>query len=256
MYKIFTLAVAVSVIPVSQKIITTDFTVHNTEAVNYIFPYKNTITANPFEPEKKPTEAWSQNWQSTVQENIRQSEYHFKWEEKLNAYCTPNRKNNLRFFYNENGFSVEPRTTKIPIGDPIAIGFDPTARPDEKKYRALPNWKIKFNTDKNQVGKGFWKIVENKAEYITDNITVQYINNYEGMRQNFIVHAPLSKKDELKINLSVKTTLRHTLIGNQLQFFHKKNNVLNYKALKSGMQIISRWMLLFKKIKREIIISA
>ena len=232
MYKILTLAVAVSVIPVSQKIITTDFTVHNTEVVNYIFPYKNTITANPFEPEKKPTEAWSQNWQSTVQENIRQSEYHFKWEEKLNAYCTPNRKNNLRFFYNERGFSVEPRTTKIPIGDSIAIGFDPMARPGEIKYRTLPNWKIKFRLDKKQAGKGLWKVAENKAEYITDKITVQYINNDEGMRQNFMVHQPLSKKGDLQINFSIKTKLKHKLSQNQLKFFHNKNNVLNYEDLK------------------------
>ncbi len=58
-------------------------------------------------------------------------------------------------------------------------------RPDEIKYKQLPNWKINFNLDKKQVGKGVWQVTGNKAEYITDNITVQYINNKEGMRQNF-----------------------------------------------------------------------
>jgi hypothetical protein len=228
MLKIFTLSVAVAVIPLSQKNITADFSAKTGHEIPvFHFNFKNTVTQNIFEPKKKPTEAWNQNWMATAQENIRTSEYHFKWEEKLNAYCTPNRKNNLRFFYNDKGFSVEPRTTKIPIGD-----FDPMAMPDEIKYRSIPNWKIKFNPDKNQVGNGKWQIVNNQAEYITDKITVQYINNNEGMRQNFIVHKPLSKSDELKINFSIKTKLKTVLNSNRLQFFHKKTNVLNYEDLK------------------------
>ncbi len=166
------------------------------------------------------------NWYGEAMKNIAASEYHFKWEAAKNAYCTPNRKNNLRFFYNEDGFTVEPRTTKIPMGD-----FDPMKRPDEIKYKQLPNWKINFNLDKKQVGKGIWQVTGNKAEYVTDNITVQYINNEEGMQQNFIVQKPLSKKEDLKINLSIKTKLKTKLNGSQLQFFHKKNNVLNYKDL-------------------------
>jgi len=167
------------------------------------------------------------NWYSNAMKSIAASEYHFKWEEKLNAYCTPNRKNNLRFFYDEDGFTVEPRTTQIPIGD-----YDPMKRPDEIKYKHLSSWKISFNLDKKQVGNGKWQIVNNKAEYITDNITIQYINNESGMRQNFIVQKPLSKKEELKINFSIKTKLKYKLSGNQLQFFNNKIHVLNYEDLK------------------------
>jgi hypothetical protein len=228
MYKIFTLAVVVSVLPVSKQYYYPGFIADNTiQKPDYIFPYKNTISKDPFEPQKKPTEPWGQSWMAAAQENIRKNEYHFKWEKKLNAYCTPNRKNNLRFVYNDNGFIVEPRTTKIPIGD-----FDPMAKPDKIKYRYLPNWKVKFNLDKKQVGNGKWQIVNNKAEYITDKITVQYINNDEGMRQNFIVHQPLSNEDELKIKISIKTKLKITAKNDQLQFFHKKTIVLNYKGLK------------------------
>ena len=108
----------------------------------------------------------------------------------------------------------------------------PMARPDEIKYKTIPNWKVKFNLDKNQVGKGLWQVSDNKAEYITEKITVQYINDDEGMRQNFIVNEPLSKSNSLKINFSIKTKLKIYLHGNQLQFFHKKTNVLNYEQLK------------------------
>ena len=192
-----------------------------------VFQYKNIFPLKFWETGKKPAEAWSQNWMAAAQENIRISEYNFVWEEKYNAYCTPNRKNNLRFFYNAKGFTVERRITQIPIGE-----FDPMARPDEIKYRNISNWKVKFNLDKKQVGKGAWVVTENKAEYITDKITVQYLNNDEGMRQNFIVLSPLSKSNTLKINFSIKTKLKTYLHGNQLQFFHKKTNVLNYEQLK------------------------
>ena len=227
MYKIFTLAATIAIMPLSQKFYPVDFNADNTFSKKaYVFPFKNTVTSKFWEPEKKPTGAWSQNWMGQAQENIRKSEYNFKWEEKYSAYCTPNRKNNLRFFYDDKGFIVEPRTTKIPIGE-----FDPMARPDEIKYKNIPSWKVKFSLDKRQLGNGAWVVADNKAEYITENVTVQYINNDEGMRQNFIVHSPLSKRDELKINFSVKTKLKTYLHGNQLQFFHKKTNVLTYDQL-------------------------
>ncbi len=227
MFKLFTLAAAVAVLPVSQQVQTHFVLEQPAEKQLYIFPYKNTITTNPFEPQKEPSEPWSQSWMATAQENIRKSEYHFTWEEKLKAYCTPNRKNNLRFFYYDKGFAVEPGRTKIPVDK-----VDKLTRPEDIKYRNLPNWKVNFSLDKKQVPNGKWQIVNNKAEYITEKITVQYINNDEGMRQNFIVQSPLSNDDELKINFSIKTKLKTYLHGNQLQFFHKKTNVLNYEQLK------------------------
>ncbi|HEX2682603.1 MAG TPA: hypothetical protein VHL77_01645, partial [Ferruginibacter sp.] len=63
------------------------------------------------------------NWYGEAMKNIASSEYHFKWVAAKNAYYTPNRKNNLRFTYNECGFIVEPRTTQLTIGE-----FDPVTR--------------------------------------------------------------------------------------------------------------------------------
>jgi hypothetical protein len=228
MYKIFTLSAAIALFPHSQNIATVNFSANNnTNPAVHIFPYTNTISTNVFEPEKKIAEPYSQSWLTVAQENIRKSEYNFKWEEKLSAYCTPNRKNNLRFFYNDQGFAVEPSTTKIPIGK-----TDPVKDPGEQKYRSIRNWKVKFNLDKKQVGKGKWQIGQNKAEYVTGKLTVQYINNEDGMRQNFIVNAPLSNNNKLKVNFSIKTRLKTMLINNALHFNQEKNTVLHYEQLK------------------------
>jgi len=228
MNKLIPLAAAIAAFPLMQKKTgpESDHSFFSTGSVKP-FPYKNPITSDPFTPEKKIAEPWSQNWMAAAQENIRKREYYFKWDEKLKYYCTPNRKNNLRFFYTDKGFTVEPRTTKIPIGD-----VDPQKMPDEIEYRTIPNWKVKFNLDIKQVGNGKWQIVNNEAKYITENLTVQYINNDAGMRQNFIVYAPLSKSCLLKLNLGIKTKLKTKLNGNRLEFFHNKTNVLNYEDLK------------------------
>ena len=208
---------------VSPKAPTENISFHFKNAANHFWELGKTK-----DPATDTASLKQSNWYGEAMKNIAAAEYHFKWKEKLNAYCTPNRKNNLRFFYDEDGFSVEPRTTQIPIGE-----YDPMKRPDEIKYKQLPGWKVEFNLDKKQVQNGKWQIINNKAEYITDNITVQYINNEEGMRQNFIVQKPLSKKDELRINFSIKTKLKTVLDHGQIKFSQKKmGNVLNYTDLK------------------------
>jgi hypothetical protein len=168
------------------------------------------------------------DWYSSAMKNMQEGEYHFNKVANSNSYSTPNRKNNLRFYYDENGFTVQPRATQIPVGD-----FDITTAPDQIKYKTLPDWKVAFNLDKKQVGKGTWQINGSKAEYQTDNITVQYINNTEGMRQNFIVQKPLSEDENLKLNFSVSSTLKQRLSSDRLQFVHEKSGViLNYEQLK------------------------
>ena len=140
---------------------------------------------------------------------IEQKEYEFK-KTAANNYAAPNRKNNLRFFYTEQGFTTEPR------------------------IKQKQSWNAAFVLRQKEINKGKWNIDGNKAEYITDNITVQYINNKDGMRQNFIVASPLSKDDNsLKIHFGITTGLQVKLHDTELQFFDQhQNNVLNYSQLK------------------------
>jgi hypothetical protein len=187
--------------------------------------FKNTAK-NPFQPGEKASTGWPANWMTDAQENITKSEYYFKQEERFGSYSTPNRKQNLRFYYTEKGFSAEPRTTRVPVGK-----FDPTKPPAENTYRNIPRWKIKFDLDRKQVADGTWQIAKEKASYISRNITVQYINNEKGMRQNFIVHNRVSPNKGLRLNFSVRTNLKARLKNDRLQFFHKRTNVLNYDQL-------------------------
>ena len=229
MYKNLTLALAVVIMPFSQKITSHHFITGNpVEKPFFHFQVKNNppfFITNTIKKTAKPDD---QGWLSKAEENIRKIEYHIKWDKKLKRYSSPNRKNNFRFYYDDKGFSVEPRATRIPIGD-----IDPIKKPDEIKYKTIPRWGINFKFDKRQVGSGTWQIADNKAEYVTNNITVQYLNNEEGMRQNFIVRSPLSKNNTLNINFRIQTKLKQSVHDNRIQFVNKKKHaVLNYEQLR------------------------
>jgi hypothetical protein len=111
--------------------------------------------------ERKPQKATDiqglkqSTWYSTAMKNMEEGEYHFNKVADSDTYSTPNRKNNLRFYYDESGFTVQPRVTQIPVGDK-----DLTTPPDEIKYKTLPDWKVAFNLDKEQIGEGTWQIAE------------------------------------------------------------------------------------------------
>ncbi|HEX6428066.1 MAG TPA: integrin alpha, partial [Niastella sp.] len=204
------------ILPVSQKI----STVENTNTVpSPAFHFYAPLGKPFFEPSKTSVAADTNQlkesgWYATAMKNMAESEYHFNKVANTNRYSTPNRKNNLRFYYDENGFTVEPRTTQI-------------------QNKTLLNWQVAFNLDKKQIGDGHWQVNGNKAEYITENITVQYINNEEGMRQNFIVQKPVSNDDKLQLHFSVQTKLTQQFSKDRLQFADKQGGtVLSYEQLK------------------------
>ena len=77
------------------------------------------------------------------------------------SYVTPNRQNNLHFTYSDKGFTVKPHTTKIPVGT-----TNPGTPTEVVKYKTLPDWKIAFNLNKEQIGEGEWQVAGNTAEYV------------------------------------------------------------------------------------------
>jgi hypothetical protein len=194
---------------------------------------KNNTTFNKKTRNKAPLidSLKQSNWYAQAIKTIEASEYYFSKDSINDTYISPNRKNNLRFHYTEKGFSVAPRITKIPHEN-----YDTNTVEEDKEYTEIADWNISFNVDKQQINDGTWKIQNNTAEYITKNVTVQYINNEQGMRQNFIVQNPLPNQDTtnntLSLNFSVKTELESKLNGNAIQFYNGTDNLLNYEDLK------------------------
>ena len=167
------------------------------------------------------------NWFATIQKEMSKNEYFIRKDASSGTFGSPNRKNNLRFTYDANGFSVQPRTTKIPLKD-----LKPEQDPETNEYKTIEDWAIRFDLNNSQWGEGYWKISDNKAEYVTDKVTVQYDNQEEGMRQNFVVKAPLEKGKKLAIGFNVSTTLKVKSNTSALDFSLKGEQVMQYKDLK------------------------
>jgi hypothetical protein len=167
------------------------------------------------------------NWFTNIQDDISRSEYFIKQEASSGNLFSPNRKNNLHFTYDINGFSVKPRITKFPLEE-----MKSWQDFDDLKYKTIQDWTIRFNLNNTQWGKGYWKIADNKAEYITDKVTVQYDNQEEGMRQNFVVNAPLEKGKKLTIGFKVSTSLKVNTNKSALDFSLKNEVVMQYKDLR------------------------
>ena len=167
------------------------------------------------------------NWFATIQKDVKKSEYFIKENPVSGTLGSPNRKNNLRFTYDANGFSVKPRTTKIPLEE-----LKPGQDPDSIKYKTIKDWAIRFDLNNRQWGEGYWKINDNKAEYLTDKVTVQYDNQEEGMRQNFVVKAPLQKGKKLAIGFKVTSSLQVNVNQSALEFSLNGEQVMQYNDLK------------------------
>ncbi len=99
MYKNFILATIIAFTPPSHKVLDNDFIANFTNDIHLDkFTFKSSFPSCLLNQPQKKDDAWSPNWMAAAQENIRKSEYQFKWEERYKAYCTPNRKNKCRLY--------------------------------------------------------------------------------------------------------------------------------------------------------------
>ena len=121
--------------------------------------------------------------------HIAESEYNVTWQPTVKAYQSPNREQNLRFTYGNNGFSVKRRA-------PEGQGDDWQVKLNLKGYGAedpLPDTApAHFQTDKHAV------------RVTTDAVVFDYTNSPGGMRQTFtILRKPKAGKLTLDLALEM-----------------------------------------------------
>lgn len=182
------------------------------------------------------TENVDQGWYNTISEKIKLEEYNITYSESHSAYQSPNRKNNIRFIYHPNGFTAIPRQIKIPLFD---IN-DKRLSEDDKKYDELENWEAKFATlgygrgdNIENVFEGKKIIVEDNKAYIEDsNMRIEYINNEEGMRQNFIINKKAIGIGFLSVQINIETLKRVVIGADALVIRDSEKEYLKYSSIK------------------------
>jgi len=157
---------------------------------------KNDIKENYFE---SVTENIDQDWYSKAMENIQKEEYNISYNKELDAYQSPNRKNNIRFIYHNDGFTAVTRETSREKRD---------------------DWEIQLRITNYEFGiknEGL-KVEGNKAYVENDKIRIDYSNDEDGMRQDFIIKKRPEGEGKLRLNISADTKLKMIVGADALMF--------------------------------------
>ncbi|NTV47413.1 MAG: hypothetical protein HGB11_13045, partial [Chlorobiales bacterium] len=159
-----------------------------------------------------------QNWLQQVKQHIEHSEYFIQRQENESAYQSPNRAQNLRFTYYENGFKVQPHTD----GEEWQVEF--RLKTVDRGEKGLPIEKMVLSAE------------ENKLKATSPSLDIQYQNDKNGMRQDFIIKVRPDGKNNLRLNFAAsldKATL--AVKPSEVIVASKKkgrSNVMRYSDLK------------------------
>ncbi len=232
MLKIFTLAALMAMVPLTHHFTTAS--AKRSSGKNDFFKahpltFKNTAATSFFETKHVintvDTAVLKQSsWYAAMMNNIEAGEYNISLNNQTQQYASPNRRQNLRGYYNNREFTVTPRND------------------------SADKWKLSLTLKGVFAGRQLLMApVENAA--ITQNgstiqfnnnnaFTTEYINNKEGIRQNFIIQQqPLNNPKKISIRLQANKGWVINKAGNTEIHFAKATksgyqNKLTYNDLK------------------------
>ncbi len=156
---------------------------------------------------------------SSLIEKLRKDEYNISYSDELGTYQSPNRSNNLRFIYHKDGFTAHTREVKRETSD------------GKRLSNVSDEWSIDFRlrdlgrTDKKEdindlcsMFSSELKASGNKAHSENENIRIDYTNNEEGMRQDFIVKNKPLGEGKLRLTISANTKLKMSVGADEVKF--------------------------------------
>lgn len=121
--------------------------------------------------------------------SIADSEYEIRWQEGRKAYMAPNRAQNLRFQFRDNGFLATPRDLKL----------------------ARHDWSLDLTVESfGRVGalaqprSADWTIGGKRAQARSENFAIIYENSKASLRQDFSIASRPAGSGKLTVNLSVR----------------------------------------------------
>ncbi len=182
------------------------------------------------------------DWYKETIEKINSKEYYITYNEDLKSYQSPNRANNIRFIYRNDGFTAVTRGNKIPL-------FDVSNRalsPEDRKYQTITEWSIRFTTSNVRrlasemnaeclkLPGGDLKIDKNTAAIENEDIRIDYVNDEKGMRQDFTIKNRPGGEGDLCLSLSAETKLEMKMKPNELAFSDNNGSEqMKYSGLKA-----------------------
>ena len=173
------------------------------------------LTGNPKQTAGNDTssEPYDKSWYQQAMEQIEKEEYNISYNEELGAYQSPNRANNIRFIYHNDGFTAKTRD----------VGGEKS------------EWEVQLRLRNFESGieNSEIRAAGNKAWIENENIRIDYTNDKDGMRQDFIIKQKPAGEEKLRLDIEADTKLKMIVGADALMFKNEKGEEkMKYSALK------------------------
>lgn len=156
-----------------------------------------------------PSDKISSDWYNQAVKNIQQLSSQIKPVSKAGDFSAINMPGHTGFYISPLGYKVTPVQDQ--------------------------NWEVAFNLKGIGRSDMQWTpdqscavtLATNEVLYQYNNVAIQYINNSDGLRQNFLMNRKMPGSGALKVTIEPATELQPRLLGsNSLAFFNTANKML------------------------------
>lgn len=165
------------------------------------------------------------SWYAETMKGITEKEYEIRYDKTTDRYASPNRKNNLRAYYSANQFTLVPRNDSA---DKWKLDLT---------IKGIYSGRNKVYTVASKpvvTGKGEDLQFNNNDEFITE-----YVNNKEGIRQNFIINKkPVSASECIRIKLQAsKNWFVNKVDQREIHFSKATQTGYENKIIYNGLKV-------------------
>ncbi|SDH39337.1 Por secretion system C-terminal sorting domain-containing protein [Dyadobacter soli] len=158
-----------------------------------------------------------------IRSSLEKQEYHISFDEQQKKLQSPNRKNNIRAYYEPGKLTVQTRVDTTGDGFKVELVNEGVFADGKLLYTPEAQAKAAHH--------------DNKVQISHNAFTEEFINNEDGVRQNFIIESAPEGTRQLQVKMTANGLKVGQGNGNELRFYSETNkgetrNELVYSDLK------------------------
>ncbi|SDH39284.1 Por secretion system C-terminal sorting domain-containing protein [Dyadobacter soli] len=164
----------------------------------------------PAAPAKVSEAALSETTLSDIRSMLEKQEYHISYDKQKNMLQSPNRAHNLRAYYQPGKLTVQTRVDTTGQGFRLQLMNEGVYADGKLLHKPETNAKAAHH--------------QNKVQISHDAFTEEFINNEDGVRQNFIIEKAPAGTRQLQVKMTTKGLKVRQGSGNELRFYTEASN--------------------------------
>lgn len=140
-----------------------------------------------------------------IRSSLEKQEYHISYDDRKKKLQSPNRRNNIRAYYEPGKLTVQTRVDTTGEGFKMELVNEGVFADGKLLYTPEAHAKAEHH--------------ENKVQISHNTFTEEFINNEDGVRQNFIIENAPEGTRQLQVKMTAKGLKVAQASGNELRFY-------------------------------------